>query len=260
MGAPPSVRYCLGRPPPMRAPTPPAGTTATALLAVISGGPRLPACGGLEMAPALPPLAWRLRRSLSSSREPLLFLQTGEDHAAGCGLEDRGDRGADLLADQPLAVVHDHHGAVVEVGDTLADFLALLDDVDVDDLAGQHHRLERVRQLVDVEHRDARQLGDFVEVVVIGDYLGAHHLAQLDQLAVHLTHVREVLVLDPDGRSRNALQALEDVEPALAPVALERVGRVGDLLELPEDELRDDQRAFEEADLAEIHDAAVDDH
>src|SRR6266705_2234962 len=160
MGAPPSVRYCLGRPPPMRAPTPPAGTTATALVI---------GCGGLEMAPALPHFRasarpfWARRSCgrarllppcvLLSSREALVFLEAGEDHAAGCGLEDRGDRGADLLADQPLAVVHDHHGAVVEVGDTLADFLALLDDVDVDDLAGQHHRLERVRQLVDDEHR-----------------------------------------------------------------------------------------------------------
>ena len=72
--------------------------------------------------------------------------------------------------------------------------------------------------------------------------------------------MREVLVLDPDGRPRDALQALQHVESALAPVALERVGRVGDLLQLAKDELGDDQRAVEEAHLAEVHDATVDDH
>src|SRR5215470_875002 len=145
MGAPPSVRYCLGRAPPMRAPTPPAGTTATALVI---------GCGSPEMAPALPrlrasPRPFGARRScgrarslvlcvLLSSRHPVVFLEAGEDHAAGCGLENRGDRGADLLADQPLAVVDVHHRAVVEVANNIANFLALLDDVDVDDLAGQH--------------------------------------------------------------------------------------------------------------------------
>jgi len=69
----------------------------------------------------------------------------------------------------------------------------------------------------------------------------------------------EILVFHLHPGAGNPLHALEHVEAALAPVALEGIGRVGDLLELPQDELRDDQGAFEEARLAEIHDAPVDD-
>src|SRR4029450_3392908 len=103
MGAPPTVRYCLGWGTPMREPAPPAGTTATAF--VIED--------------------WSPRAEATSSRHSLVVLEAGEDHAAGGGLEHRGDAGADLLADVSLAVIHHHHGAVVQVGDALAALLAL---------------------------------------------------------------------------------------------------------------------------------------
>ena len=48
--------------------------------------------------------------------------------------------------------------------------------------------------------------------------------------------------------------------PAAAAVALQRVGGVGDELQLLEDELRDHERAVEKAGLADVGDAAVDDH
>src|SRR4029077_8512145 len=48
-------------------------------------------------------------------------------------------------------------------------------------------------------------------------------------------------------------------EPAPSPVALERVGRVGDQLELFEHELRDDKGAVEETGLADVGDAGGDD-
>src|SRR5215831_17875879 len=119
----------------MRVPVPPAGTTATALV-----------------------IATR-KRGGSSGR--LLVLEPGEDHAAGRGLQHRGDGGGDRLADVAFAVVDDHHGAVVEIGHALTNLLALLHDVDVHDLAGQDDRLEGVGQLVDVEHGDPGELSDF---------------------------------------------------------------------------------------------------
>src|SRR5262249_21424397 len=117
-GAPPTVRYCLGRRPPMRVPAPPAGTTATALVIVIC------------------------TRGGSSGR--LVALEPGEDHAAGRGTQYRGDGRADRLADVALAVVDHHHGAVVEIGHALTALLALLHDVDVHDLARQDDRLEGI--------------------------------------------------------------------------------------------------------------------
>jgi hypothetical protein len=49
---------------------------------------------------------------------------------------------------------------------------------------------------------------------------------------------------------RHLLDALQDVEPAAAAVALQRIGGIGDELQLAQHELRDDQRAVEEAGLA----------
>ena len=60
---------------------------------------------------------------------------------------------------------HDHR-AVVEVADALLGLLALADDLDAQRLARQHRRLERVREVVDVEHAHALDLRDLVEVVV----------------------------------------------------------------------------------------------
>src|SRR5581483_5534484 len=65
---------------------------------------------------------------------------------------------------------------------------------------------------------------------------------------------------DDDFDARHLLDFLEDVEAAPAAVALQRVAGVGHELELLEHELRDDERAVDEAGLADVGDAAVDDH
>ena len=70
----------------------------------------------------------------------------------------------------------------------------------------------------------------------------------------------KVDVGDHDVDAGHLLDLLKDVEPAAAAVALQRVGGVGDELQLLEHELRDHERAVEEAGLADVGDAAVDDH
>ena len=50
------------------------------------------------------------------------------------------------------------------------------------------------------------------------------------------------------------LDLLQDVEAAAAAIALQRVGRVGDELQLLQHELRDDERAVDEAGLADVGD------
>jgi hypothetical protein len=83
---------------------------------------------------------------------------------------------------------------------------------------------------------DARELRDPVQVVVVGDDLAAGP-GQLDQLAIHLADLREIHLVDAHAHARHALQPLEHVEAPLAAVAAEGVGRVGDLLELAQNEL-----------------------
>jgi class 3 adenylate cyclase len=71
-----------------------------------------------------------------------------EDHLAGHRLKHARHHNADGLADALLPALHHHHGAVVQVGDALLRLFPLPNDADHQFLAGQHHRLHRVRQLV----------------------------------------------------------------------------------------------------------------
>src|SRR5205809_880205 len=189
----------------------------------------------------------------------VLVAQTREDHPASRRLQHAGDDDVGRLTEIATAVVDDHHGAVVEIGDTLPGFLPLAHHLHAHRLAGQDHGLERVGQLVDVEHGHAAELRHLVEVVVVGEHLGAQRLAELDQLAVDLTDVGEIRVHDLDLHLAATLQALQDVESALAPVPAQRIGRVRDLLQLTQHELRRDQCPVDEAGLAHVGDAAVDD-
>src|SRR5581483_8853397 len=64
--------------------------------------------------------------------------------------------------------------------------------------------------------------------------------------------------LDVDGRL--LLHLLEHLETAPAPLALQPVGRIREVLQLAEDEARHDERAADEARLHDVGHAAVDDH
>src|SRR5712691_1799265 len=104
MGAAPRARNCFGVRRPRRVPTPPAGmTTATS----------------------------RTPRSRA-----VFVARAREDHAASGRLEHAGDDDVGELAEVALAVVDDHHGAVVEVGHPLAGLLALAHHLHAHHLAG----------------------------------------------------------------------------------------------------------------------------
>ena len=185
--------------------------------------------------------------------------EAAEDHLAGGRLQHAGDDDVDRLADHRPRVVDDHHRAVVEIGDTLVVFLAFLQDEHLHRLAGQHDRLQRVGELVDVEHFDAAQLGDLVEVEVVGDDLALQRARELDELEIDFLDVGKIGVRDDDVEAGHLLDALQDVEAAAAAVAAQRIGRIGDLLQLLQHELRHDERAVDESGLADVGDAAVDD-
>ena len=96
-------------------------------------------------------------------------------------MQDGGHGNVDGLADHLAGVVDDHHGAVIEIGDALVVFFSFFQNEDAHDLAGQNDGLKRVGQFVDVEHGHALQLGDFVEIEVVGEDLAFVELGQFDE-------------------------------------------------------------------------------
>lgn len=71
----------------------------------------------------------------------------------GIGLNRGRNRYVHQVSDIVAAVLDDDHGAVLAEAHALA-LLALLDDLDLVHLAGQHDRLDCVGQLVEVENLD----------------------------------------------------------------------------------------------------------
>src|SRR5207342_3525141 len=126
-------------------------------------------------------------------------------------------------------------------------------------LARQDDRLERVGQLVDVEHVDAAQLRDLVQVEVVRHDLAVQRTRQLNELEIDLADLGKIDVRDQHFHTRHLLNALQDVEAATAAIAFHRVGGVGHQLQFLEHELRDDERAVDEPGVADIRDPAVDD-
>src|SRR5665213_3611145 len=134
----------------------------------------------------------------------------------------------DRFADHAAAVLDHDHRPVVEVTDALMRLAAFADDGDAQLLTGKQHRLDRVRELVDVENGDALHLCDPVEVVVVGHQLGAALLCEPYQLGIDL---RDVLGIALDDLDRNRLlEHREHLEPTPAARAPQRVGAVGDQL------------------------------
>ena len=117
-------------------------------------------------------------------------------------------------------MIDNDHGAVVEIPDSLVVFLAFLEDEDGHALAGQDDGLEGVGEVVDVENLDVVEVGDLVEVEVVGDDLGLPHLGQFEQLEIHFTNGWKVVRdnLDLDGGV--GLHALEHVKAAAASLTL----------------------------------------
>ena len=84
------------------------------------------------------------------------------------------------------------------------------------------------------------QLGDLIEVVVVGQDPRAALPGQLDQLGVDSVDAQGVLIRQLDRHAMILLERGKDLQPAPAAVALERIRRVGHHLQLLQDELRHD--------------------
>ena len=221
MGDPSSSMNCLrlvpafsGTARPMRVPKPAAGRITETFIAQFTGR-----AGSDTRAASFRRLRSRglrlmlARRALRPFRMAFVvdsvhpLVEPAEYHFTGRGLQDAGDGNVDGAGDHLLGVVHHHHGAVVQVGHALVVLLAFLQNEDPHGLARQHDGLQRVGQLVDVQHLHAVQLRHFIEIEIVGDDLAVVDLGQLDQLHVHFRNVGEIILQNLDVELRHLLDA-----------------------------------------------------
>ena len=160
-------------------------------------------------------------------------VDPAEDHPPRRGLEHAGDGDGHFLAHVGAALLDHHHGAVLEIADPLAHLVARLDDAHVQRFSGQGDRLEGVGDLVQVDDLDPLQLGDLVQVVVIGHHPAAQAAGHDHEPLIDLEDVvqlGQVGLVDLELDLGVIQHPLEHVQAAAAPVALQLVSAVGDAL------------------------------
>src|SRR5581483_9257642 len=135
-------------------------------------------------------------------------------------------------------IVDDYHRTVIQVSHTLVVLFAFLQDEHPHRLPRQHDRFQSVRQLVDIQHLDPAQLGNLIQVEIVGDDLAPVKLGQFDQLQVDLAHLGEIVLHDTNLQIRDLLDALQDVQASPAAVPLQRVRGIRYHLQLAQHELR----------------------
>ncbi len=122
----------------------------------------------------------------------------------------------------------DHnHRAVMHEANALLTFAALLPDGNVELLARQERHPQGIRQIIEIKHIHPLQLGNAMQVGVVGDQPHILGLGQHDQLIVDITHARHVGVVDLDGTAAALLDGAQGIQPPFALGSGEVVGRIG---------------------------------
>ncbi|MER3485871.1 MAG: hypothetical protein C4345_07815 [Chloroflexota bacterium] len=117
----------------------------------------------------------------------------------------------------------------------------------MDFFAWQDNRTQRISQLVEIEDRNALNLSDAMQVVIVGEDLSAAFLREPDQLAVNVALLRRGRINDLNPLRKLLPQTLERIETAAASRPAEMIVRVGDSLQFIEHKSRHKECRIEEA-------------
>src|SRR5712691_6625159 len=177
-----------------------------------------------------PILVWQCALFTVHRMHPL--VETAEDHLSRGSLQDAGHGDVNGLRNHLPRVVHHHHGAVVKIRHALVVFFSFLQDEDAHGLPWEYDRFQGIGQLVDVQYLDAVELGDFIEVEIVGHDFAIVDFGQLDQLHVYFADVREIVFNNLNRQLGYFLDALQHIEATPPAVALHGIGGIGHQLQL----------------------------
>ncbi|MNI43273.1 hypothetical protein D3C73_975990 [compost metagenome] len=118
----------------------------------------------------------------------------------------------------------------------------------------ENHRLHRIGQIINIKNRHSLQFTHLIQVKIIGYHLAAQHFCQLDQLAVHFRDFLKITFVDQDLHIQLFLDFVQDIQdlhiqlfldfvqdiqPAPSAVAFQQIRRIGNMLQLLQNEFRD---------------------
>src|SRR4051812_19122475 len=190
---------------------------------------------------------------------PLLLFILPKDHFTRGSLKDTCHGRVHSFADHLACVVHHNHGAVIEVGDSLIEFLAFFQDKNLHAFTRQIDRLEGIGELINVEDLDTAKLCDFIQIEIVGDDLCFKLHRQFNQFHIYFANCRIVVFDKLDRDTRHLLNLLKNIQATPPAIALQGIGGICNLLKLAKHKMGNNQNSIEEARLANVGDTAVDD-
>ena len=134
------------------------------------------------------------------------IIQAAEDHFSGWSLVNRSDQNFDGAIDQAPCSVNHNHSAIVQISHALIGLFAFAKDQDAHGFAGKNGRFEGVSEFVDVEHGNALDPGDFIQIVIVGDDFACGAAREIDEF-----------LIDPGTTGRIFFQKSEVGVPGLVP-------------------------------------------
>ena len=135
--------------------------------------------------------------------------------------------------------------------------LTLFYNRDFNLLSGNEHRLNRICQIVYIEHRNTLHRRDLIEIEVVGQDLASGLLRQLEKLKIDLGRIFVILIRYFHGNAQLPLHLRYYIQAASAFGTLERIGAVRDMLKLPEHKLRHNHSAFYYSRFQHVYYSAV---
>src|SRR4029077_18725767 len=98
-----------------------------------------------------------------------------------------------------------HHSTVIKVGHALVVFLTFLQNENAHGLAGEHDRLQRIGEFIDVQDFSSLQLRYFIQIEIVGDDLALVQLGQFDKLEVGYADRWEIVCANLHPQAGNIL-------------------------------------------------------
>src|SRR5699024_5832088 len=149
------------------------------------------------------------------------------------------------------AVFYNYHCTILKVADTLVFRFAGFRHEKIEFIPLDDDHLDRVRELIDIEHFDLMELADLVEIVICGDNSTILLFGQFYQLVIHIKFF--VVSRHNINAFAQFLQRIEHIQTSFALVPFDRVRRIRDELQFIEHKLRDDELSFNESSFQYIH-------
>src|SRR5207302_1844161 len=100
----------------------------------------------------------------------------------------------------------------------------------------------------------------FSQVKIVGEKLCAQIARQPNQFGIYFRLVGKIAIVDFYFVARIALDAVEHLQPAPAPSALDPIARVGNHLQFLQNEARHHDDSFQEVSFNQVGDAPIDDY